>query len=362
MAARIAVLGASGFVGSRLVEQWQLTGWAQVRPVVRQVGSLARLARFDLDWRLADACDQGALTAAFQDCDAVVNLIVGNPEVIVANAIASYRAAEAAGVKRIVYLSSASVHGQAPAAGTDENSLLNTRHKFAYNNAKVRAERALHQLRARGSLELVILRPGIVFGPRSRWVSDLADQLLDDRAYLINEGRGICNSIYVDNLIKAIQLAQTVPSADGEVFLVGDRERVSWLDFYSHIARGLGIDIDRIARLAAPSFQRGRFETIEAVRASRPVQALLPAVPTPLKQVAKGAIRALAEPPHRSPWRLADAPAPQVTEEMAELQSCTVQLSWSKAERQLGYQPTVSFSQGMQRSIGWLKFAGYPAF
>ncbi|MGB5135687.1 MAG: NAD(P)-dependent oxidoreductase [Prochlorococcaceae cyanobacterium] len=356
----IAVLGASGFVGSRLLEMFHLTGYATLRPVVRNYSSLARLARFDLDWRIADARDQVALAAALEGCDAVVNLVVANPDVIVKNATATYLAAQAAGVKRMVFMSSASVHGQAPAAGTDEASPLHTRHRFAYNNAKVRAERELARCRRRGSLELVILRPGIVFGPRSRWVTDLADQLLSDRAYLIDEGQGICNSIYVDNLIEAIQLALTVPSADGEVFLVGDRERVSWLDFTSPIATGLGIDLIRVARLSPPPFRRGRFETIEAVRVSRPVQAMLPIVPWPLKKAAKGAIRALSEPPNPSPWRLAEPPAPQVTEEMAELQSCRVQLPWLKAERQLGYQAKVSFAEGMQRSLGWLKFAGYP--
>lgn len=41
MTCRIAVLGASGFVGSRLVELWHLSGWAQLMPVVRNVGSLS---------------------------------------------------------------------------------------------------------------------------------------------------------------------------------------------------------------------------------------------------------------------------------------------------------------------------------
>jgi nucleoside-diphosphate-sugar epimerase len=35
-------------------------------------------------------------------------------------------------------------------------------------------------------------------------------------------------------------------------------------------------------------------------------------------------------------------------------------LPCTKAERILGYQPKISFAEGMQRSIGWLKFAGYP--
>jgi len=360
MPSTIAVLGANGFVGNRLLEVFHLGEFAALRPVVRRYSSLACLARFDLDWRIADACDLDALTAAFRGCDTVINLIAADPAVIVRNATVCYQAAQAAGVKRLAFMSSASVHGQAPAPGTDETSPLHTKHVFAYNNAKVQAEQALIELRRRGSVELVILRPGIVFGPRSRWVSDIASQLLANTAYLINGGEGICNSIYVDNLIGAIRLALTVPAADRNVFLVGDRERVTWHHFYGQIASGLGVDLQRVPRLGAPQFEHGAIEQLERLRASRPVQALLPMVPSLLKRAAKGAISAASAPPRRSPWVLPSTPGPQVTEEFAALHQCSVQLPWSKAATILGYQPTVSFAEGMERSLGWLAFAGYP--
>jgi len=360
MTPTIAVLGASGFVGSRLLELYHLTGYAKLRPIVRNYSSLARLARFDLDWRIADACDQEALTAALEGCDAVINLIVANPDVIVANASVTYQAAQAAGIQRLVFMSSASVHGQAPAPGTDENSPLHTNHRFAYNNAKVRAEYELNRCRRRGSVELVILRPGIVFGPRSRWVSDIADQLLGNQAYLINDGHGICNSIYVDNLIEAITLAFTVPSADRETFLVGDRERVTWFDFYSLIANGLGYEINNVVCLSPPQFTSTLFDRFEAVRTSKPVQALLPRIPRLMKEAAKGAIKTVSAPPISSPWRLPDVLTPNVTEEMTQLQLCSVQLPHEKAQRILDYNANVSFAEGIKRSLGWLQFAGYP--
>jgi nucleoside-diphosphate-sugar epimerase len=356
----IGILGANGFVGSRLLEVFHLRQLATLRPVVRRYSSLACLARFDLDWRIADACDLDGLTEAFRGCDAVVNLIAADPAVIVCNATVSYQAAQAAGVKRMVFMSSASVHGQAPAPGTDETSPLHTNHVFAYNNAKVRAEQTLIELRRKGSVELVILRPGIVFGPRSRWVSDIADQLLSGSAYLINDGQGICNSIYVDNLIEAIRLTLTVPAADREVFIVGDRERVTWLDFYQHLATGFGCDLSRVYRLDPPQFEHGISDRLNGLRASKPVQALLPMVPSMLKQAVKGAIKAVSAPPRTSPWSLPVKSGPQVTEEFAVLHQCSVQLPWTKAQMILGYQPTVSFAEGMRRSLGWLAFAGYP--
>jgi 2-alkyl-3-oxoalkanoate reductase len=360
MLPKIAVLGANGFVGSRFLEMFHLGELATLRPVVRNYCSLARLARFDLEWCIADGRDQAALTLAFEGCEAIVNLIAADPAVIVQNATISYLAAEAAGVKRMVFMSSASVHGQAPAPGTDETSPLHTHHVFAYNNAKVRAERALTELRKHGSVELSILRPGIVYGPRSRWVSDIADQLLSDSAYLINNGQGICNSIYVDNLIEAIRLALIVPAADRGVFIVGDRERVTWLDFYGQLAAGLGRDLSRVHRLGPPEFVHGLSDRLNDLRASQPVQTLLPLVSTSLKEGVKGAIKAVTAPPRPSPWSLPVKSGPQVTEEFALLHQCSVQLPWTKAASILGYQPTVSFAEAIQRSVGWLAFTGYP--
>ena len=54
---RVAVVGANGFVGSRLVEQWHLEERADVVPVVRRPEAAAGALRFGLDCRVADALD-----------------------------------------------------------------------------------------------------------------------------------------------------------------------------------------------------------------------------------------------------------------------------------------------------------------
>src|SRR4030095_6944302 len=133
---------------------------------------------FDLDGAVADVFDQTALRHAFADCAVVVHAVAGDPTVIVGSLAPVYRAAQAAGVRRLVYLSPASVHGQAPAPGTNEESPLNEHQPLAYNNAKVRAERALLKLREQGDVEVVLLRPGIVWGPRSAWIANFTTALL----------------------------------------------------------------------------------------------------------------------------------------------------------------------------------------
>ena len=62
---KVAIVGASGFVGTRLVEYLVLNRIAEVVPVVRSFSSLAVLSRFELPWKVCDVQDTNALAAAF---------------------------------------------------------------------------------------------------------------------------------------------------------------------------------------------------------------------------------------------------------------------------------------------------------
>jgi len=357
---KTALMGASGFVGSRMVEMFHLGGAGEVRPIVRSFGALARLARFDLDWRLADAADEAALAKAFEGCETVVHSVYGHFDIVEGSIAPSYRAACRAGVKRMVYLSTASVHGQAPASGTDETSALSDRQPTDYNNRKVRAERLLLGERGRGATEIVIIRPGIVFGPRDRWNSGSANDLLHGTAVLVGGGAGICNTIYVDNLVHAIRLALAAPGADREAFLVGDREAITWADLYHRVAVALGVPPDEIHDVAPPEFRRTLRDRADHIRSHKAAQAVLPYIPGRLKRMAKAALAAWPEQRRGSPWALPGPPAPVVTREMADLHQCPAKLPWEKARRILGYEPPVTLDEGLRRTFGWLAFAGCP--
>jgi len=203
---RVAVIGANGFVGSRLVEQWHLEGLADVVPIVRRPEAAVGALRFGLPCRIADAMDERALGAALDGCGAVVHAGAGGEEFVRGSVSSVVRAAERAGVGQIVYLSSMAVHGWDAPPGTDESSPLSHRHAIAYNAWKVHAEHGLSGLCRERGIRAVILRPGIVYGPRSQWVERFARALLDGRAYVVGGGRGVCNAVYVDNLAFASEL------------------------------------------------------------------------------------------------------------------------------------------------------------
>ncbi|WP_271252848.1 NAD-dependent epimerase/dehydratase family protein [Pseudanabaena sp. Chao 1811] len=359
---KIGIVGATGFVGNRAAEIFHAQGH-EIIPIVRSIASADRLTLKNLNYQIASAFDQSQLAKAFRGCDVVIHSVLGSPGLIRGSVEPAYKAAQKAGVKRIVYLSSMIVHRSAPAIGTTEASPLVENQKFPAHPAKIDAERKLLKLRKSGSVEVVIFRPGVVFGPRSRWVSDLAGQLSQGTAYFINGGKGVCNSVYIDNLIHGIQLGMTTPEADGEAFFVGDREEITWFDFYSPFAEAFGVDPTQIPTLPIPEFARSRKkELISAITNSQFVQKLLASVPEDLKNNLKNIVPKRKKPqskmeviePVEALPKIETKPQPVVNEMMAELQQSQYKLPFTKAERILGYAPVVTFDEGCRLSIEWL--------
>lgn len=336
------IVGANGFIGSRTVEKLLLEQRVEVRPIVRSTSSMQRLTHLDLQPYAADALDSAALYTAFGGCDVVVHAAMGSPWFVRKAASLAYKAAEKAKVKRFIYLSSAVVHGQAPEPGTNEDSPLNTNQPFAYNNAKIQAERELLHLRKKGEVEVVLLRPGIVVGPHSGWITGFADAILAGTACLYDGGKGICNSIYIDNLVHAINLAMTAPNADGQAFLVGDQEEITWADLYQPVAHTFGVEISQIPNAPLPNFQYNwKKQVLESLRNSGAVNTTMNFLPKQWQSVFKRQAKQSLK-------------TSSVAPELALLYQCQYKLPYAKAERILGYKPLVSFTEACDRTTEWL--------
>jgi nucleoside-diphosphate-sugar epimerase len=171
------------------------------------------------------------------------------------NCDAAVRLAEAAAglVRRFIFLSSVKVHGEDSGSGAyAEDDALDP--QDSYGRSKLEAERALTETASRNGIELVIIRPPLVYGPEVKanflrllgWV----DSGLPLPFASVRNRRSL---IYVGNLVDAIARFAEHPGARGP-FLVGDEESVSTPELVSRIARVLG----RPARLlpAPPALLR----------------------------------------------------------------------------------------------------------
>jgi len=243
---RIVVTGASGFVGTTLCRELLARGHA-VRAVVRHANRGGAIPFKTEEIEVPDIAGEFDRRALFEGSDAVVHLAAvahrAADEVTLrrVNVDATTRLADAAAgsVRRFVFLSSVKVHGDDSGSGTYSESDT-PQPEDAYGESKLEAEKLLTEISVRSGMELVILRPPLVYGP---WVKANFLRLLR----WVNSGlplpfasiRNRRSLIYVGNLVDAIARCVEHPAASGP-FLVSDEETVSTPELVSRIARSLG--------------------------------------------------------------------------------------------------------------------------
>jgi len=354
---RIAVLGAGGFVGARFVEFATLTGAVEVVPVIRSFKGAARLARFGPCWRRADAGIVEELGPAIANCDAVVNLTLGDFGDLAGPAAAMFDACAARKVPLFIHLSSAEVFGRMEDAGLHDDSPPVTGHWMEYARGKIAAEQALRERFRDTRVACVILRPGLIWGPRSPWVVGPARQMAAGSAFLLGEGRGICNLIYLDNLFHSILgVVEHTPAASG-CYNVADDEVHTWSDYYQALARELGIEFAEVHQLAALEFRQSLLGRLDGIKQTQVGKRIKKALSKPAKQRIKRLLSLLQKAPPDS--GLAPVGAPNVTQSDWHLQNTLHKPPTEKFTRAFGSLNRFSFDAAMAQTGQWLRFAGF---
>lgn len=151
------------------------------------------------------------------------------------------RAAVKAGVRRLVYVSSVKAMGEATRPGRPFRCTDPPLPRDAYGRGKLATERSLWEVAQRTGLELVILRPPLVYGPGVR---------ANFRALIRLAGSGLPlpfagiqnrrSMIFRDNLVDIAARACVHPAAAGRVLLVRDAVDLSTPDLIRALAAGLG--------------------------------------------------------------------------------------------------------------------------
>lgn len=150
------------------------------------------------------------------------------------------RQAAHAGVKRLVYVSSIKVNGETTSATQPFAELDKPDPQDPYAISKWQAEQALRRIARETGLEVVIVRPPLVYGPgvKGNFISLLAaiDKGIPLPLAGINNARSL---VYTGNLVDALIACVTHPAAAGQTYLVSDGKDVSTALLVEKIAQAL---------------------------------------------------------------------------------------------------------------------------
>jgi 2-alkyl-3-oxoalkanoate reductase len=360
MSGRLAILGAGGFVGSRLIESLVLAGQTDVRAIVRSYRNMAGFCRFGaaVDVRLADAEVADGLTEALHGIQTVVNLTTGVPAGIERSTSAIYDACRRARVARFIHLSSAVVYGDVETPTGDDNPPV-TNHWMPYARAKAASEVWLRERLGADDLDVVVLRPGIVWGVRSPHTMGFAKSLCAKNTFLVDDGHGIFNGVYIDNLVASIHASAAAPGRVAGFYNVGDRETITWRTFYDALGAPLGCDASRLPQVSGERFQHSIGSTIDTIQALPPVNALYHRLKTRIPDGVKAAIKArLAGPYQYERHASTYAQRPSVDRELWHLQRVRHKLPVDKFAAKFQYAPPVTFEEGVRKTVSWLGTLG----
>ena len=246
----ILVTGASGFIGGHLLQHLQQQG--------RNVLGMTRGDAAGASWRRGNLDDPGSLSLACQGVSTVIHC-AGYAHAFGAlqqadvdlhwrinceGARRLVQAAGAAGVRRFVFLSSVKAMGEPEADCVSEDwqgGILTP-----YGQAKQAAEAAVQENAKSLGMEVVILRPAMVYGPGGKGnLERMARAISRGRFPPLPETGNHRSLVHVDDMVAAIVLAADLPQANGRTYIVAHPEAPSGGELYEAMRRALGLPPSR---------------------------------------------------------------------------------------------------------------------
>jgi len=247
----LLLTGATGFIGRQLAQSLMLIPGMRAKAIVRRATDLpvAQIVVADglgaeTDWSDALAGQQVVIhTAARAHImkDEVPDPLTEYRKVNVDATLNLARQAAAAGVKRFIFISSIKVNGEytlpdKPFTAEDSPAPVDP-----YGISKLEAEQGLRALAQETGIEVVIIRPPLVYGPGVKGnfssIINLIDKGLPLPLGAVYNQRSL---VSVDNLVDLIITCIDHPAAGNEVFLAGDGHDLSTTQLLRGVARAMG--------------------------------------------------------------------------------------------------------------------------
>ncbi|MEQ9724943.1 SDR family oxidoreductase [Pseudomonas sp. WHRI 8822A] len=249
---RIMVTGGSGFVGRTLLERLHQEGYGLIAPsraalvqapvgvVNPLVGGLAA----DVDW---SASLEGAAVVIHSAArvhvmnDTAADPLVEFRKANVDGTLSLARQAAAAGVQRFIFISSIKVNGEGTELGHPYRADDTPDPQDPYGVSKMEAEQGLRALAGETGMEVVIIRPVLVYGPgvKANFLS-MMSWLRKGVPLPLGATGNKRSLVAVDNLVDLIATCINHPAAANQTFLVSDGEDLSTTQLLQRMGKALG--------------------------------------------------------------------------------------------------------------------------
>ncbi|MCL4248383.1 MAG: NAD-dependent epimerase/dehydratase family protein [Anaerolineae bacterium] len=325
---RVLVTGASGFLGGALALRLSARD-VPVRALVRSAARAAFLleaAGSTIEIVQGDLLDPTSLAAAAKDCAVVYHCAAATQGTLKhqqqGNTVGTRNLMQAAadvGVQRVVHVSTVAVYGMLY-EGTVTEDKTHAPGSDPYGLTKSAAEAAVREIGAARKLDYAIIRPGMIFGPRSHMWTEVAFRLARLKPIpWFGNGGGFVPCIYADDVVDMMQVLAEHPRAVGEAFNCTYDPAITWRAFlgeYARLARGVNDDF-----LELP----------------------------PWLLYTLAGMGMMFSPPYSMGRLLPD---------YARFTQRRVQFSMAKARDLLGWQPRVGLAEGVAACADWLRAQG----
>lgn len=233
-------------------------------------------------------------------------------------------AASSAGVRRAVVVSSNSPCGCNPHPDHLFDELSPYHPYLNYGRSKMQMELAVKERDERGALETVIIRPPWFYGPNQPPRQTAFFRMIrEGKAPIVGSGQNLRSMSYIDNLCQGLLLAAITERARGQTYWIADQRPYAMHEIVDTVERLLETEFGQ--RCAHKRLRLPGFASSLAYAADRTLQAL---------GLYHQKIHVLSE--------------------MNKTIACSV----AKAERELGYRPTIALEEGLRRSLAWCAAQG----
>ncbi|MCC6461339.1 MAG: NAD-dependent epimerase/dehydratase family protein [Saprospiraceae bacterium] len=297
-----------------------------LRGLVRVTSNLKLLQGASVELLHGDVTDPASIAAAVAGVDLVIHtagavMDWGELEEFKKINVEGTRqlalAAEKAGVQRLVHISTVAVHGFDFQYATEEHPMPPS--PVAYCETKKLAEQWLKEFARSSRMEIVMVRPGNVFGPHDeKFIQPYLDFIKKGGFLYVNGGRGLTCPSYIENLVHGIELACFQENIHGESFILTDGLEINWRQFTSAFVEQLGL-------------------------------------PQPQRSLPWGLVHGVAYGMESVYKLLGKRDAPLLTRYRINNAGKDYHFSIEKARRLLGYQPPVDFETSVSRTIAWYR-------